>query len=54
MEFIKVDREFSSTSGCEVSFWVYGDVRMVAFVGEEWRDSSSGARSVVVGEFRQG
>ena len=52
MEFIKVDREFSSTSGCEVSFRMYGDVWMVAFVGEEWRDSGSGARSVVVGKFR--
>ena len=52
MEFIKVDCEFSSMSRCEVSFQMYGDVRMVAFVGKEWRDSGSGARSVVVGEFR--
>ena len=52
MEFIKVDREFSSTSGYEVSFWMYRDVQMVAFVGKEWRDSGSGAQSVVVGEFR--
>ena len=42
MEFIEVDCEFSGMSGCEVMFWVYGDVWMIAFVGEEWRNSGSG------------
>ena len=50
MEFIKVDCEFSGMSRCEVAFQMYGDVQMVAFVGEERRDSSSGTWSVVVGE----
>ena len=50
MEFIKVDRKFSGTSGCEVRFWVHRDVQMIAFVGEEQRDSGSGTRSIVVGK----
>ena len=32
---------------------MYGDVWMIAFVGEEWRNSGGGTRSVVVGEFRE-
>ena len=51
MEFIKVDCKFFGMSGHEVTFWVYGDVPMVAFVGEEQRDSGSGTWSIVVGEF---
>ena len=50
MEFIEVNCEFPGTSRCEVTFWMYRDVQMVAFVGEEWRNSGSGAWSVVVGE----
>ena len=50
MEFIKVNCELSGMSGCEVMFWMYGDVQVVAFIGEEQRNSSSGAQSVIVGE----
>ena len=50
MAFIKVDCKFSGMSRCEVMFQVYGDVWMIAFVGEEWRNSSSGAQSIVVGK----
>ena len=50
MEFIKVDCEFSGMSRYKVTFWMYRDVQMVAFVGEEWRDSSNGTWSVVVGK----
>ena len=49
MEF-KVNCEFSGTSGHEVMFQMYGDVQMIAFVGKEQRDSSSGTQSTVVGE----
>ena len=50
MEFIKVYCKFPGMSGCEVMFRMYGDVWVVAFIGEDWRNSGSGARSVVVGE----
>ena len=31
-------------------FWMDGDVRMIAFVGEEQRNSGGGTRSIVVSE----
>jgi len=33
-----------------ISFWVYTEVRMVSFIGEEWGDTSGGTRSIVVRE----
>ena len=50
MEFIKVNCEFSGTSRCEVMFWMYRDVWMIAFVSEEWRDSGGGTWSIIVGK----
>ena len=38
----------------KVMFRVDGKVWVIAFVGKEWRDTSSGAWSVVVGKFGKG
>ena len=53
VEFLEVDCEFMSASGGEGVFGVNGDVRMVALVGEEWRDTRSIAWGVVVGKLRE-
>lgn len=53
VEFVQVDGKFASTSGGEVVFGVDGDVRMIALVGEERRDTGGRVRSVVVGELRE-
>jgi len=37
-----------------ISLWVYTEVRMISFVGEEWRDTSGSTRGIVVSKFRQG
>ena len=41
-------------SGGEVIFGVSGKIWVIALVGKEWRDTSSGAWSVVVGKFGKG
>ena len=33
---------------------MYGDVWVVAFVGKEWSNASSGIRGIVVSEFCEG
>jgi len=38
------------TRGSYISFWVYTEVRIVAFVGKEWGDTSGSTRSIVIGE----
>ena len=40
MEGVQIDRVFSSSFGGKVSFWVDGDVGVVALVGKEERDAS--------------
>ena len=52
MEGVEVDEILSSLFGGKVSFWMYGDVRMVAFIGEEGGDTSGSVRSIVVRELR--
>jgi len=42
------------TKGSYISFWVYTEVRMVVFVGEEWRDTSGSTRSIVIRKLSQG
>ena len=54
MEGIKIDRVFLSLFGGKVSFWVDGDVRVVALVGEEGRDASGSVQSIVVQELCKG
>ena len=53
MEGIKIDGVFLSSFGGKVSFWVDGDVGVVALVGEEGRDASGSVRSIVVQELRK-
>ena len=48
VEGVKIDGVFSSSFGGKVSFWVDGDVGVVALVGEEGRDASGCIRSIVV------
>ena len=48
MEGVKIDRVFSSLFGGKVSFWVYGDVEVIALVDKEGRDASSCIWSIVV------
>ena len=50
MKLLKVDSVVASLSGCEVSFRMDCEVGMVTFVSEEWRNSCSCARSIVVRE----
>jgi len=39
--------------GSYISLWVYNEVRIVSFVGEEWRDTSGSARSIVISKLSQ-
>ena len=48
VERVKVDKVFSSSFRGKVSFWVDGDVGVVALVGKEGRDASGSIRSIVV------
>jgi hypothetical protein len=50
MEFIKIDSEVAGTGGSEVAFRVDRKVGMIAFVGEEWRNSGGSTQSIVVSE----
>ena len=54
VEGVKIDGVFSSSFGGKVSFWVDGDVGVVALVGEEGRDASGCVQSIVVRELRKG
>ena len=54
MEGVKINRVFSSLFGGKVSFWVDGDVGVVALVGEEGRDASGSICSIVVQELCKG
>jgi len=40
--------------GSYISLWVYHEVKVVPFVGEEWGDTSGSTRSIVVSELSQG
>ena len=48
MEGVKIDGVFSSSFGGKVSFWVDGNVGVVALVGKEGRDASGCVWSIVV------
>ena len=48
MEGVKIDGVFLSLFGGKVSFWVDGNVGVVALVGEEGRDASGYFWSIVV------
>ena len=48
VEGVKIDRVFLSSFKGKVSFWVDGDVGVVALVGEEERNTSSCVQSIVV------
>ena len=48
VEGVKIDRVFLSSFKGKVSFWVDGDVGVVALVGEEGRDASGYIQSIVV------
>ena len=54
MEGVKINGVFSSSFRGKVSFWVDGDVGVVALVGEEGRDASGCVRSIVVRELHKG
>ena len=48
VEGVKIDGVFSSSFRGKVLFWMDGDVRVVALVGEEGRDASGSVWSIVV------
>ena len=48
LERVKIDRVFLSSFRGKVSFWVDGDIGVVALVGEEERDTSGCIQSIVV------
>jgi hypothetical protein len=50
MEFIKVGDEVTGTRGSEFLLQMDGDVQMVTFISEEWRDACSSVRSIVIDE----
>ena len=52
VEFIKVHSKLSCSKRGNVTFRVDRNVRMVAFVGKEGRNSSRGVRSIVIGKLR--
>ena len=52
MEGVEVNGILSSSFRGKVSFRMYRDVWMVAFVGEEGGDTSGSVRSIVVRELR--
>jgi hypothetical protein len=52
MELIEVHSKIPCLGGSKVSFWMYGDVRVVTLVGEEWGNASGGIRSIIICEFR--
>ena len=54
VEGVKIDRVFLSSFKGKVSFWVDGDVGVVALVGKEGRDTSSYIQSIVVQELCKG
>ena len=54
MERVKIHSEFESGRRCEITFGMDREVRVVAFVGKEGRDTGGLTRSVVVGEFSEG
>ena len=48
MEGVKINRVFVSLFGGKVSFWVDRDIRVVALVGDEGRDTGSHIWSIVI------
>ena len=54
MEGVKINRVFLSSFGVQVSFWVDGDVGVVALVGKELGDASSCIQSIVIYELCKG
>jgi hypothetical protein len=50
MAFIKIDGEVTGMGRSKVAFRVDGEIRMIAFVGEERRNSSGSTWSIVVGK----
>src|ERR1700730_9569056 len=54
VELVQVHSEFSGTDRSYFAFRVHQYIRMITLVREEWGNPRSGARSIVVGEFRQG
>jgi hypothetical protein len=50
VEFIEIDDQVFSASGGEVTIRMDCDVRVITFVGKEWRDTSSSTRSIVLSE----
>ena len=50
MEGAEVDGILLSSFGGKVSFWMYRDVRMIAFIGEEGGDTGGSIWSIVVRE----
>ena len=54
VEGVKIDGVFLSSFRGKVSFWVDGDIGVVALVGKEGRDASGSVWSIVVQELRKG
>src|SRR3984893_14778365 len=54
VELVQVHSEFSGTDRSYFAFRVHRYIQMITLVREEWGNPRSGARSIVVGEFRQG
>ena len=51
MKFGKISDEFVSLGRSQFIFQMDGDSQIITLVGKEWGYSSSGIRSIVVGEF---
>ena len=53
VERVKIDGVFLNLFRGKVSFWVDGDVGVVALVGEEGRDANGCVQSIVVQELHK-
>jgi len=53
VEVIQVDNKIFSLCGGEFQFGVCGDVGVITFIGEEWRNPHSCTQSIVVGKLHK-
>jgi len=53
MEFVEVSDVLVGMSGNKIVFWMDGDGRVIAFVGEERRYSSDSIQSIVISKLGQ-
>ena len=54
VEFIQVDGELPCLSGCYLSFWVDGNIRIITFVCVKGGDPSGCTRGIIVSKICEG